>query len=232
MTFDGVEVECVRYMIKTYTEADLCSNYDKFLTILEKHFSGDRLKRLMHLYSDKEYGYRVTMAPASAKEHFHNAYPGGYLDHINNVLITSFGVKKLYEIRGGTIDFTDEELSFSCIHHDLGKLGDRDQGEYYLPQDSEWHRVNKLEVYKFNPNLQYMSVTDRALFILQQYGITCTWKETLAIKLSDGLYHTPNESYLKSYNPDHELKTTLPYITNWADHMSSRCEYDMWKLEK
>mgnify|MGYP003337993439 FL=1 len=218
-------------MTKSYTETELCANYDKFLTTLEKYFSGDRLKQLMHLYSENEYGYRVTMAPASAKEHFHNAYPGGYLDHINNVLTTSFGVKKLYEVRGGTIDFTDEEMAFSAIHHDLGKLGDKEQGEYYLPQESEWHRKNKSEIYKFNPDLQYMDVTDRALFVLQQYGIKCTWKETLAIKLSDGLYHTPNESYLKSYNPDHELKTNLPRIVHSADYISCRCEFDVWKKD-
>lgn len=218
-------------MTKTYTEKELSDNYDKFVAQLDKYFSGDRLKKLKKLYSEDEYGLRLTLAPASAKEHFHNAYPGGYMDHINNVLTTSFGVKKLYEVRGGTIDFTDEELAFACIHHDLGKLGDKQQGEYYLSQDSDWHRKNKGEIYKFNSNLQYMDVTDRALFILQQYGIVCTWKETLAIKLSDGLYHESNESYLKSYNPDHELKTNLPRIVHIADYISCRCEFDMWKAE-
>jgi len=218
-------------MTKTYTEKELSDNYDKFVAQLDKYFSGDRLKKLKKLYSEDEYGLRLTLAPASAKEHFHNAYPGGYMDHINNVLTTSFGVKKLYEVRGGTIDFTNEELAFACIHHDLGKLGDKQQGEYYLSQDSDWHRKNKGEIYKFNSNLQYMDVTDRALFILQQYGIVCTWKETLAIKLSDGLYHESNESYLKSYNPDHELKTNLPRIVHIADYISCRCEFDMWKAE-
>jgi hypothetical protein len=218
-------------MTKSYTETELLANYELFINSLPKYFSGDRLEKLKKLYSEEEFGYRLTTAPASAKEHFHNAYPGGYLDHINNVLVTSFGVKKLYEFRGGTIDFTDEELAFSAIHHDLGKLGDKEQGEYYLPQDSEWHRKNKSEIYKFNSQLQYMDVTDRALFILQQYQIVCTWKETLAIKLSDGLYHEPNTSYLKSYNPDHELKTNLPRVLHIGDYMACRCEYDQWKLD-
>jgi len=218
-------------MTKSYTEKELFANYEKFLKQLEKFFSGERLQKLQHLYSENEYGYRAIMAPASAKEHFHNAYVGGYLDHIMNVLTTSFGVKKLYEARGGTIDFTDEELAFSAIHHDLGKLGDKEQGEYYQIQESDWHRKNRGEIFKFNPNLQYMDVVDRALFILQQYQIPCTWKETLAIKLSDGLYHEANSSYLKSYNPEHELKTNLPRLLHVADYISCRCEYDMWKLE-
>jgi len=218
-------------MTKSYTEKELFVNYEKFLNQLDKLFTGERLAKLKHLYSENEYGYRAIMAPASAKEHFHNAYVGGYLDHIMNVLTTSFGVKKLYEARGGTIDFTDEELAFSAIHHDLGKLGDKEQGEYYLIQESEWHRKNRGEIFKFNSQLQYMDVVDRALFILQQYQIPCTWKETLAIKLSDGLYHEANAAYLKSYNPEHELKTNLPRILHVADYISCRCEYDMWKLE-
>lgn len=218
-------------MTKTYTEKQLADNYEKFIKQLSTYFSGERLAKLQHLYSEDEFGYRLIMAPASAREHFHNAYPGGYLDHINNVLTTCFGVKKLYEVRGGTIDFTDEELAFAAIHHDLGKLGDKEQGEYYLPQDSDWHRKNKGEIYKFNPSLQYMDVTDRALFILQQYQIPCTWKETLAIKLSDGLYHEANTSYLKSYNPEHELKTNLPRIVHIGDYISCRCEWDQWKIQ-
>jgi len=218
-------------MTKSYTEKELFANYEKFLKQLEKLFTGERLTKLQHLYSENEYGYRAIMAPASAKEHFHNAYIGGYLDHIMNVLTTSFGVKKLYEARGGNVDFTDEELAFSAIHHDLGKLGDKEQGEYYQLQESDWHRKNRGEIFKFNPDLQYMDVVDRALFILHQYQITCTWKETLAIKLSDGLYHESNASYLKSYNPEHELKTNLPRVLHVADYISCRCEYDMWKLE-
>ena len=132
---------------------------------------------------------------------------------------------------GATIDFTDEEMAFAALHHDLGKLGDKDQGEYYLIQESDWHIKNKGELYKFNPRLQYMDVTDRALYILQLYGITCSWKETLAIKLSDGLYHEPNSSYLISYNPDHELKTNLPRIIHNADFISCRSEYDTWKRQ-
>ena len=53
--------------------------------------------------------------------------------------------------------FTQEELLFAAMHHDLGKLGDGTK-PYYLPQDSEWHRKNKNETilvlfhYIFNAN--------------------------------------------------------------------------------
>ena len=217
--------------MKEYTETRLQENYDVFIDLLKKTFKGERLKGLLNLYSEDEYGIRLITAPASAKAHFHNAYIGGYLDHIMNVYKGCLGSKKLWAMMGATIDFTDEEMIFSALHHDLGKLGDKNQGEYYLPQDSEWHRKNRGEIYKFNSNLQYMNVTDRALFILQSYGIQCSWKETLSIKLSDGLYDENNESYLKSYNPDHELKTNLPRIVHNGDFIACRSEYDMWKRE-
>lgn len=218
-------------MTKEYTEQNLQTNYNNFISLLNKTFSGNRLDGLLHLYSEEEYGIRLITAPASAKAHFHNAYIGGYLDHILNVHKASFGVKKMWEFMGATINFTDEELAFSAIHHDLGKLGDKEQGEYYLPQDSEWHQKNRGEIFKFNSNLQYMNVTDRALYILQSYDIKCTWKETLAIKLSDGLYDENNKSYLMSYNPDHELKTNLPRVIHQADFVSCRSEYDIWKRD-
>ena len=77
-----------------------------------------------------------------------------------------------------------------------------------------------------------MDVTDRALYILQQHQIVCTWKETLAIKLSDGLYHEAASSYLKSYNPDNELKTNLPRVIHAGDYLACRSEYDAWKREQ
>ena len=55
-----------------------------------------------------------------------------------------------------------KNLIFAALHHDLGKVGDLDK-DYYIPQDSEWHRKNRGEIFKHNPKLQYMTVTDRAI---------------------------------------------------------------------
>lgn len=217
--------------MKEYTDAELNEKYDKFIALLERTFSGERLEKLKELYSQDKYGTRLVTAPASGKEHYHCAYVGGYVDHIINVYKASFGTKKLWEAMGATIDFTDEELAFSALHHDLGKLGDLEQGEYYLPQNNDWYKQNRGEVFKFNEDLQYMDVTDRALYILQLHKIPCTWKETLAIKLSDGLYHESAEPYLKARFPHHELKTNLPRIIHVADYTACRGEYDSWKRE-
>ena len=129
-------------MVKEYSAEQLQVNYDKFITFINKVFSGDRLEKLLHMYSETELGTELAIAPASGKLHFHSAYVGGYIDHVMNVCKNSFSVKKLFADQGGLINFTDEELFFAALHHDLGKLGD---GEipHYIPEESDWHRKNQ-----------------------------------------------------------------------------------------
>jgi hypothetical protein len=215
------------------TDADIQENYKEFLTFVGDTFTGKRKEKLLKMYSDADdsLGLPLATAPASMCEHFHLCHPGGYLQHIMNVIKMSFASKKLFEIAGANIDFTDEQMVFAAMHHDLGKLGDPEFGEYYAPQDQDW-KYKKGEFYKMNPNLPYMEVTDRAVFLLQTYGVTYDWKEYLSIKLSDGLFNETNEKYLKQYNSDLFLKTNLPRIIHTADYTACRAEYDRWYFSK
>jgi hypothetical protein len=74
-----------------------------------------------------------------------------------------------------------------------------------------------------------MDVTHRALWLLQHYGIEFTQKEMLGIMLADGLYNKGNEKYFISYDENFQLKTDLPYLLHWADHMSCRIENNEYK---
>ena len=67
--------------------------------------------------------------------------------------------------------FTQEELVFSAINHDLGKMGDKDN-ESYIPQTDQWRRDKLGEDYMFNKKLAFASVPDRGLFLLQQHDIS------------------------------------------------------------
>ena len=164
---------------------------------------------------------QLTLAPAAAKVTFHNCFPGGYLDHVVRVMDIAVEQAKLFKRMGGTVDFTSRELIFAAAHHDLGKLGTED-GPYYLDQDSDWHR-KRGELFKHNDNIQYMKVADRGLMMLQKHGIALTEKEWLGIKLTDGLYDEGNKSYLINYAP-YPMKTEMPRILHWADHMASTIE--------
>ena len=210
-------------MIRNYNETQLEDNYNRFIAAIKKVFTGERLEKLLHMYSPDELGNELAMAPASGKLNFHSAYPGGYIDHVMNVATNAYKIKKMFEASGGIINFTDEELLFAAFHHDLGKLGDGKE-PYYLPQTSEWHMKNKKEYFTHNPKLQYFDVTDRAFWLLNQYGIKYTQKEQLGIHMADGLYNDATKKYFISYNEDFQVKTDLPYILHWADHMSTRIE--------
>ena len=200
-------------------------NWQTLMDIIEKYISDDRKENLLKMYEDlKE---RMMFAPASAKGHYHNAMPGGYVEHILHIIDMARDVKDTWYNHDAKIDFTDEELVFAAMHHDLGKVGDLDN-EYYIPQTSDWHRTNRGEIYTHNPDLQYMKVPDRGLWLLQHYGVKVTDKEYIGIKLTDGLYDYANKSYLMNYNPDWALRSNLPYILHQADMMATHIEYDQW----
>ena len=216
--------------MRNYTEKQLKENYDKFISFVKKAFANqpERMEKLLHMYSEEELGMELLMAPASGKAHFHSAYVGGYIDHVMNVCKNSIGMMKQFKDNGGIIDFEVEELLFAALHHDLGKLGDLGK-PYYIEQESDWHRKNQGSLYKQNPEINYMDVTHRALWTLQHYGIQFTQKEMLGIMLADGLYNKANEKYFISYDENFQLKTELPYLLHWADHMSCRIENSEYK---
>lgn len=208
-----------------YTDDQLKANYEKFIEYIDKSFSGERLEKLLHMYSEDELGPNLMMAPASSVKWYHNTYDGGYIDHVLNVVKISLKMMDLYESQGGRIDFTADELVFAAFHHDLGKLGEPGQ-PYYLPNDSKWHIENQGKYYKNNPNLVNMTVTDRSFFMLQKYGIEYNQNEWYGIRLADGMYEETNEGYFKNYDPNKFIQSRLPYILHWADHMSTNVERD------
>ena len=210
-----------------YNEKQLEENYNKFIEAIKKSFEGERLEKLLHMYSMEELGPNLMLSPASGNINFHNAYEGGYIDHVMNVARNALRMMKLYKEAGGKVDFTQEELLFTAFHHDLGKLGQK--GElHYIDNDSQWHREKLGKVYKNNPKIPHLSHTDRTIFLLSQYGIQYNEKEYLGMKLTDGLFDEDNKKYLIQFDQDKIVgKTTnLGYIMHWADHMSTVIERD------
>lgn len=205
------------------TEKELQENYEKLIAIINKYFTGERLEKLLFMYSPDELGGNVMVSPASGNAGYHNSYDGGYIDHIFNVCKNALKVKEFFVSIGGEVDFTDEELIFTALHHDLGKLGTKEE-LHYIPNDSKWHIQNRGELYKRNDVNSFMSLTDRTMFTLQQYGVVYSEIEYFGMKLTDGMYDEDNEKYLKTYDTTKSLKYKLPYIMHWADHMSTVVE--------
>jgi hypothetical protein len=127
--------------------------------------------------------------------------------------------------------FTQEELVFSAINHDLGKMGSNTE-EAYIPQTDNWRRDKLGEDYMFNKKLAFASVPDRGLFLLQEHDIKYTFNEMVAIQTHDGLYDTANDKYLKGYLVEQKPRTSLPFILHQADMMAARIEFEIEWLPK
>ena len=212
--------------MKELTPEQIQENWNQLRQLINNTFKGERLDKLNHMYDYFE--ARMCVAPASGKEHYHNAHVGGYVEHVLHVIDCAVKLKKLWEDSGATINFSDEELIFAAMHHDLGKVGDM-KNDYYVPQESEWHRKNQGSIFTHNGELQYMTVTDRAIFLLSQFEISMTEWEYVGLRLTDGLYEEANKSYYMTYNPDFSLKSNIAYILHQADSMATHIEHDNWK---
>jgi hypothetical protein len=208
---------------KIFSAQELLDNWNKFNGYIEKYISGNRKNQLLDFY--KKYEDRLSIYPASNNPKYHSCMVGGYIFHVNNVIENSLILYKVWERQGANMKtFTLEELIFSAINHDLGKMGDM-YNDTYLPSQDKWRIENLGELYTFNTKLGFMSVPDRSLFLLQQHEIGVSENEWIAIKTHDGLYDPANEVYLKSFNAETKPRTVLPYILHQADLMSAVIEF-------
>jgi hypothetical protein len=216
--------------MKQLTAEQIQDNWNKFLSIIDTHISEPRRSKLKVFY--EQYAERIMFMPASHKKEYHNAFPGGYVDHVLRVVLCAFKLNEVWVDMGvDTSTYTFEELVFASLNHDLGKMGD-EQNESYIPQTDQWRKEKLGEDYKFNDRLEYMSVPDRGLHLLISHGITFSKNEMLAIKLHDGLYDDANKPYLMSWSPETKPRTALVFIVHQADLMAARIEFEQVWIPK
>jgi 23S rRNA maturation-related 3'-5' exoribonuclease YhaM len=204
----------------TLTADQLQENYEVLVKVIETKITGERKDRLLQLHED--WAARIAVAPASMKTNYHNAFAGGYVLHVLNVVKAIGLVADSWKKMGVNLDFTQEEMYFSAICHDLGKVGTEEE-DYYVPCAEAW-MLKKGQMYVMNPRLQYMKVAERSLMNLQRRGIVLSEKEYLSIKLHDGLYEDSNKAYLISYSEEYALKTYLPHVLHQADMIAAKSE--------
>lgn len=209
----------------------ILSNAEKFKAILNTF--GDRSERLNKLYDD--FGEHLYIAPASSFVHFHNAMPGGYVDHVLRVIDFAEKHYKFFQLLGMETDtFSLEELRFAALNHDLGKLGFPKDGYFiHQPNPSDWHVKNQGKTYENNPNVPYASVVDKSLFLLQSYSVPYSWNEFMAIRLHDGVYEEANKQYYLTFADIAKFRSNIMTCLHHADLLASRWEFERWNnLEK
>jgi hypothetical protein len=212
------------------TPEQIQDNWNELLSYIEDYIEQPRKDKLLEFY--EQYADRLILMPAAHKKEYHNAFPGGYVEHVLRVIRCAIKQAELWNDEGCDMStFTIEELVFSALNHDLGKMGDENE-ESYIPQTDNWRREKLGEDYMFNTKVPFASVPDRGLFMLQSHGISYTFNEMIAIQTHDGLYDKANEKYLMSYMPEQKPRTSLPFILHQADLMAARIEFEREWLPK
>ena len=205
----------------TFTAEQIHENWEQFLGNIDKHISGERGKKLRAFY--ESLADQIVLLPASGRIHFHGAFEGGYVFHVNNVVRFSLEFMKLWENLGIEINFTEEELEFAAINHDLGKIGIKGKPGY-VPNESQWHRVNQGKMYNNNPEVEFMLVPHRSLFLLQEAGIPMNSTEYIGIMTHDSLYEEGNKPYLTANSPETSLRSHLTLVLHQADLAAAKFE--------
>jgi hypothetical protein len=212
------------------TAEQIQDNWNELMSIIDTHISSPRKEKLIDFY--EQYAERIMLMPAAHKKEYHNAFPGGYVEHVLRVIRCAIKQAELWESEGCDMStFTIEELVFSALNHDLGKMGDEEQ-DSYIPQTDQWRKDKLGEDYMFNTKVPFASVPDRGLYLLQSHDIQYTFNEMIAIQTHDGLYDKANEKYLMAFIPEQKPRTSLPYILHQADLMAARIEFEREWLPK
>jgi len=212
------------------TAEQIQQNWIDLEETIKAYISEPRRSKLLDFYS--KYSERIMLMPASHKKEYHNAFPGGYVEHVLRVVDCALKLNDLWiEMGADNSSYTKEELVFSALNHDLGKIGDEEH-ESYIPQTDQWRRDKLGEDYAFNNKLPFASVPDRGLFLLQSHGIQYTFNEMITIQTHDGLYDEGNKKYLMAFMPEQKPRTSLPYIVHQADLMAARIEFEREWLPK
>jgi hypothetical protein len=205
-------------------------NWDILISRIDTYISEPRRTQVKEFYS--KYQERIIMMPAAHKKEYHNAFPGGYVDHVLRVIDCSLKLHNVWEEMGADIStYTKEELVFSALNHDLGKMGDEDN-EAYIPQTDQWRKDKLGEDYMYNTKLAFASIPDRSLFLLMSHGIQYSFNEMITIQTHDGLYDEANKKYLMGFMVEQKPRTALPFILHQADLMAARIEFEKEWLPK
>ena len=189
----------------------------------------DQLNKMYDGFED-----RIAMMPASSMAHFHNAFAGGYIDHVLRVMDCTETLYNTWKSSGADMSgYTKEELMFAAMHHDLGKVGfPGDGNEVYQVETSDWHRKNMGRLYKHNENIPFTMVPDLSIWLLQEHGVSMSWNEYQAIKIHDGMYDDSNKPYFVARSEKAKLKTNMAIILHHGDHMAATIEYEQWRNHK
>jgi hypothetical protein len=123
------------------------SNWEEYRAIVNTMFP-TRKVALNKMYD--EFEERMVFMPASGVEHYHNAFAGGYVDHILRVIQCAESLHFTWTAMGSDMSgYTKEELVFAAMHHDLGKIGFPGEGNVKCISIIKIFRLQWYQIYQF-----------------------------------------------------------------------------------
>lgn len=151
-------------------------NWDKVKSLVNR-IEDEKVKAGLNSLTDHLYD-RMAVAPASTRKEYNGCFVGGLVWHSLNVLRTMNSLRT-------SLDLGDEVSADSMIllglFHDIGKLGNEDN-DYYVPQNSEWHREKLGQLYEVNKGMGNVPVPVRTLWWLNKFNIPLSENEIHAIQ--------------------------------------------------
>ena len=66
------------------TAEQIQNNWDELMLIISNEISSPRREKLLEFY--EQYAERLMLMPAAHKKEYHNAFPGGYVEHVLRVI--------------------------------------------------------------------------------------------------------------------------------------------------
>jgi hypothetical protein len=160
------------------TEEFIGNNLQLTCEILEK-YDNSELRDLIGAQDE-----RYMMAPASTRDEYYCAFPGGLCYHNLNVFKK---LKALNKVLGN--EYTNQSLAKLAFLHSFGKIGN-EMYDYYTPKKSDWHNEKGIW-YEMNPEYGtecvYMTVPHSSILWAKDNDIPLTDEEYVAILLSEGI---------------------------------------------
>jgi len=205
------------------------NNFDKLNDIVQKNFDKEQSNNIRLLFQHFE--DRIIEAPASGRPNYHNCFPGGWLDHTLRVIESSLKMKEHFISLGVDVTADDGDIILAAMFHDLGKLGDLSE-PYYRVQTDDWRRKKLNEFYTHNNDMENLSVTDRALWLLQHFNIKVSTEVWKAIKMSDGMFDAGNEGYYRTSSDSRNILHYIVHFGDWSATVAEKQHYIQGNVEK
>jgi len=162
------------------------NNWNKYESLLTRIEDKSLIKMLNTL------GSRLCITPLSTRESDVGCYRGGLVE--KSLQIASY-MRKLNTVYD--MNISTASIIKTGLLHDIGRIGDLED-DLLIDQDSSWHREKLGQFFKYNEDVEKMSVSHRTLWLLQHFGIALDRDEWVAIQLSQGSHFEENRFYVGS----------------------------------